>query len=153
MNKLLLPLLFICLSLTAFAQNDGNGGGGVRISFGNEYVEPQTLSGDDPAIPPKPKREFHTNSLILNQILSNCDDFEAMQATLEKFKASNRILLFEELPETKVFSIVYDFESKTVVSVFDKGNGKRMNLLNNQFETDDMYPNSEFGRIWFSIEE
>ena len=151
--KIIVTFIFCCLITAALAQNDGNGGGAVRISFGNEYVEPVSLSGNDPNIPPKPQREFHTNSPILNQILANCDDFSNLQSTLLNFQDNDKILLFEDIPQTKFFTIVYNLFDKNVVAVLDKGSGKRMNLLNNQFETDDIYPDAEFGKMRFVINE
>lgn len=96
MNKTILTFI-ICLCLApmlVMAQNDGNGGGAVRISFGNDnYVEPVTLSGDDPAVPPKPKRVFHTNSLVLNQILAECEDYKALTELLGELEKTSKIAL------------------------------------------------------------
>ena len=154
MNKFLFLLIFfISVSVTAFAQNDGNGGGAVRISFGNEYVEPVSLSGDDPSIPPKPKKEFHTNSIILNQILASCDDFSALQELLQKLQNTSKITLLTMPEDGNCFVIVNKIDTKEVVAVLDKGKGKRMNLLNNQFETEDNYAGENFERCYFLLLE
>ncbi len=139
-----------------FAQsNDGNGGGAVRIGFGSdsEYVEPRTLSGDDPAVPPKPHRTFHTNSVTLNKILDATWDFEEMNKVLEKLKSSQKVVVSEDGECGACFAIVYNFSTKEVVAVMDKGSGKRMNLLSNKFETNDLYDNESFGFILFELNE
>lgn len=156
MNKSILTLI-ICLCIAPMfllAQNDGNGGGAVRISFGNDnYVEPVTLSGDDPAVPPKPKRVFHTNSLILNQILAECEDFEALTNLLDELEKTSKITLSDGVDCGDCFLIVNNSETKNVVAVLDKGKGKRMNLLNNQFETETIYEGVGFEKRWFSLSE
>ncbi|MCQ2279476.1 MAG: hypothetical protein MJZ49_01575 [Bacteroidales bacterium] len=156
MNKTILTFI-ICLCIAPMlliAQNDGNGGGAVRISFGNDnYVEPVTLSGDDPTIPPKPKRVFHTNSLILNQILAECEDFEALTKLLDELEKTSKITLSDSSSCEDCFLIVNNSETKIVVAVLDKGKGKRMNLLNNQFETETMYEGDAFEKRWFSLSE
>lgn len=154
MNNFLFPLIFfISVSVTAFAQNDGNGGGAVRISFGNEYVEPVSLSGDDPSIPPKPKKEYHTNSIILNQILSACDDYSALHDLLQKLQNASKITLLTMPENGDCFLIVNKIDTKEVVAVLDKGKGKRMNLLNNQFETEENYAGENFEKYYFLLLE
>ena len=72
MKKIIFFVGIIILSCDfVFSQEDG----AVRINFGTENVPiaPVIMSGDDPNIPPKPKRTFTTNSVILNQILQACD--------------------------------------------------------------------------------
>ena len=155
MNKVL-PLFIFFLTfgiMFACAQNDGNGGGAVRISFGNEYVEPVSLSGDDPSIPPKPKKEFHTNSIILNQILAECDDLSALQDLLQKLQNASKITLLTMPENGNCFLIVNKVDTKEVVAVLDKGMGKRMNLLNNQFETEDIYNGENFEKCYFLLLE
>ena len=146
-------LVFFSVS-AAVAQEDGNGGGAVRISFGNgDVVEPITLSGDDPAVPSKPKPVFHTNSMVLNQILADCDEFEHVRQTLAQLQSSGQISLPEDADCPDCFLIVNNFSTGMVVAVLDKGKGKRMNLLNNQFETDAMYEGDEFKKLRFSLVE
>lgn len=156
MNKTILTFI-ICLCLApmlVMAQNDGNGGGAIRISFGNDnYVEPVTLSGDDPAVPPKPKRVFHTNSLVLNQILAECEDYKALTELLDELEKTSKISLSDGSECGNCFLIVNNFETKIVVAVLDKGKGKRMNLLNNQFETETIYEGDAFEKRWFSLSE
>ena len=151
----LLAFLMVCGPVFCFAQaDDGNGGGAVRINFGGgNHVEPQTLSGDDPAIPPKPKKTYNTNSIILNKILESADDFELFNATLENFQNSGKVMLGGAENCRTCFMVVYNLSSKNIVAVMDKGTGKRMNLLSNKFETNDLYPSEEFGKIWFQIDE
>ncbi len=152
MKLLCISVLLICVSFVS-AQNEN---GGVRISFGNdaEYVEPKTLSGDDPAVPAKPKRHFSTNSIILNQILESCDEgYESFNTTFEKLQNRGKVVLGNDDNHADCFAVVYNLESKKIVAVMDKGFGKRMNLLDNQFEKDDLYPQETFGRIFFLIEE
>ena len=154
MNKFLFLLIFfISVSVTAVAQNDGNGGGAVRISFGNEYVEPVSLSGDDPSIPPKSKKEYHTNSIILNQILAACDDYSALHDLLQKLQNASKITLLTMPENGDCFLIVNKIDTKEVVAVLDKGKGKRMNLLNNQFETEDNYAGENFEKYYFLLLE
>ncbi|MBO4644908.1 MAG: hypothetical protein J5642_00140 [Bacteroidales bacterium] len=134
------------------AQNEN---GGVRISFGSdmENVEPRTLSGDDPSVPAKPKRQFFTNSITLNKILSDCDDYETLKKTLDQLQESSIVTVTMNANGTDCFTIVYNSSEKKVVAVLDKGKGKRMNLLNNQFETEDAYQGESYEKIYFSIEE
>ena len=155
MNRILsLFIFFAAISvLPAFAQNDGNGGGAVRISFGNEYVEPVSLSGDDPSIPPKPKKEYHTNSIILNQILAACDDYSALHDLLQMLQNASKITLLTMPENGDCFVIVNKIDTKEVVAVLDKGKGKRMNLLNNQFETEDNYAGENFEKYYFLLLE
>ncbi len=155
MNKVLpLFISFVTFGIiSACAQDDGNGGGAVRISFGNEYVEPMSLSGDDPAIPPKPKKTFHTNSIILNQILAECDDPSALQALLQKLQNASKITLLTMPENGNCFTIVNKVDTKEVVAVLDKGKGKRMNLLNNQFETEEIYKGETFEKCYFLLLE
>lgn len=155
MNKVqALFVFFVAFGiLSACAQDDGNGGGAVRISFGNEYVEPVSLSGDDPSIPPKPKKTFHTNSIVLNQILAECDDPSALQALLQKLQNASKITLLTMPENSNCFVIVNKINTKEVVAVLDKGKGKRMNLLNNQFETEDIYAGEGFEKIYFLLLE
>lgn len=155
MNKIIsLFVFFVAMSvLSAFAQDDGNGGGAVCISFGNEYVEPVSLSGDDPSIPPKPKKEFHTNSIILNQILAACDDFSALQTLLQKLQNASKITLLTMPEDGNCFVIVNKVDTKEVVAVLDRGKGKRMNLLNNQFETEEIYEGETFKKRYFLLLE
>lgn len=155
-NLILFLNFWLMMFCAGFAQsNDGNGGGAVRISFGSgsEYVEPRTLSGDDPAVPPKPHRTFHTNSVNLNKILEATWDFEAMQNVLEKLKSSQKVVVSEGAECAACFTIVYNLETKEVVAVMDKGSGKRMNLLSNKFETNDLYVEESFGKILFELNE
>ena len=155
MNKVLpLFIFFVIFSIiSACAQDDGNGGGAVRISFGNEYVEPMSLSGDDPSIPPKPKKTFHTNSIILNQILAECDDFSALQTLLQNLQNASKITLLTVPENGNCFVIVNKVDTKEVVAVLDKGKGKRMNLLNNQFETKEIYKGENFEKCYFLLLE
>lgn len=155
MNKVLpLFIFFVIFSIiSACAQDDGNGGGAVRISFGNEYVEPMSLSGDDPSIPPKPKKTFHTNSIILNQILAECDDFSALQTLLQNLQNASKITLLTVPENGNCFVIVNKVDTKEVVAVLDKGKGKRMNLLNNQFETEEIYKGENFEKCYFLLLE
>lgn len=155
MNKVLpLFIFFVTFSIiSACAQDDGNGGGAVRISFGNEYVEPVSLSGDDPSIPPKPKKTFHTNSIILNQILAECDDFSALQTLLQNLQNASKITLLTVPENGNCFTIVNKVDSREVVAVLDKGKGKRMNLLNNQFETEEIYKGENFEKCYFLLLE
>jgi hypothetical protein len=147
--------LFICSFFlpVVSAQNEN---GGVRISFGDgsEYSEPRTLSGDDPAVPPKPKRTFSTNSIVLNQILQSCDEsFDAFNKTFEKLQKMEKITLGTEDNPRENFTIVYNFETKEIVAVLDKGTGKKMNLLTNQFVTDENFTNEIYQKIYFLINE
>ncbi len=155
MNKVLpLFIFFVTFGIiSACAQDDGNGGGAVRISFGNEYVEPMSLSGDDPAIPPKPKKTFHTNSIILNQILAECDNFSALQTLLQNLQNASKITLLTMPENGNCFVIVNKVDTKEVVAVLDKGKGKRMNLLNNQFETEEIYNGENFEKCYFLLLE
>lgn len=156
MNRIILTLVIsLCISpIFLMAQDDGNGAGAVRISFGDgNYIEPTTLSGDDPAVPPKPKRVFHTNSIILNQILAEYEDFESLMKKISDFEKASKIILSDGTDCSDCFLIVNNFETKKVVAVFDKGKGKRMNLLNNQFETEAMYEGELYEKRWFSISE
>lgn len=152
-SVLLLSVIFL-FTASLFAQNDGNGGGAVRISFGNdEHVEPVTLSGDAPAIPPKPKAVFHTNSIVLNQILAECEEVEALQTTLDLLQKSSKISISTEENCPDCFTIVINSENHKIIAVLDKGKGKRMNLLNNQFETDAMYEDAKFEKMRFLLME
>ena len=152
--KYIVTLLFLFSSFSfCLAQEDNDRNGGVRISFGNEYVEPQTFSGDDPNIPPKPKRTFSTNSIILNQILQECENFESLITTMEKFQNSGQITIIEKEECADCFTIYYLKEGNTVEAVMDKGNGKRANLLDNQFITTDKFTSKTYEAIRFQINE
>lgn len=157
MKKILFLLAFLMVGSPLFClaqSNDGNGGGAVRIQFGGgDYVAPRTLSGDDPAMPPKPKKTYNTNSIVLNQILESTDDFELFNTTLENFQKIGKVMLSEEENCSTCFMVVYNLDSKNIVAVMDKGNGKRMNLLSNKFETNDLYSGENFGKIRFQIDE
>ena len=148
-----LSLLAIVSFSTLSAQNEN---GGVRISFGsdNEYTEPRTLSGDDPAIPAKPKRTFSTNSIVLNQILQSCDEgFESFNTTIEKLRKMEKVTVVEQGFSKEIFTVVYNSDTQKIVAVFDKGTGKRMNLLTNQFETDEIFASEIYKKIYFLINE
>ena len=141
------------LSHSTYAQEENNNGA-FRISIGGEYVEPYSLPGNDPNIPPKPKRQFNTNSIFLNQILNSCETYETFEETMERFQKMNRVFYSEDQSNTKdFFTVVYMKETKEIVAVMDKGSGKRCNLLTNQFETDDLYQDEKYAKIWFKIEE
>ena len=148
-----LALVGILFVSTLSAQNEN---GGVRISFGNdsEYTEPRTLSGDDPAMPSKPKRTFSTNSIILNQILQSCDEsLESFNTTFEKLRKMEKVTMAEKGFSKEIFTVVYNSDNQEIVAVFDKGTGKRMNLLTNQFETDEKFANEIYKKIYFLINE
>lgn len=151
---LVIATLSVMLYLpSTVAQNEN---GGARISFGegNEFVEPRTLSGDDPAVPQKPKRTFSTNSIILNQILQSCDEgFDSFNKIFKKLQEIEKITLGTEDNSRECFSVVYNFDTSEIKAVMDKGTGKRMNLLNNQFETDEKYPSDVYKKIYFLINE
>lgn len=152
--KYLATLLFLFSSISiCLAQEDNDRNGGVRISFGNDYVEPQTFSGDDPNIPPKPKRTFSTNSIILNQILQECEDFESLTTTMGKFQNSGQITIIEQEECADCFTIYYLKEGNIVEAVMDKGSGKRANLIENQFITTDKFTSDTYGTIRFQINE
>lgn len=147
--------LFFGFATASLAQSNNGNGGGVRISFGNdaEYVEPKTLSGDDPAVPPMPKRTFNTNSILLNQLLEASDNFDRFNQTLEKFQNNQKLTLESGDNCRSCFLAVYNIATKEIVAVLDKGTGKRVNLLNNKFETNDLYSSDAYGKIWFQLDE
>lgn len=146
-------IIFTFFFSNATAQNES---GGVRIRFGNdgEYAEPQTLSGDNLAIPVKPKRTFSTNSIVLNQILQSCDEgYDSLSNTMEKLRKMEKVTVAEQGFSKDVFTIVYNSDTHEIVAVLDKGTGKKMNLLTNQFETDEKFAIDIYLKIYFLINE
>ena len=149
-----IPLFFFSNYFCYAQSGNDNPNGGVRISFGNDnYVTPTTLSGDDPAIPPKPKRTFNTNSITLNLILQDADTFENVSKTLDALLENERITMGGGETCRTCFVIVYNLDTGDIPAVLDKGTGKRINLLTNQSEDLEAYPKETFGRIWFELED
>lgn len=144
--------IFLCVNIISAQEENNNGA--FRISIGGDYVEPHTLAGDDPNIPPKPKRQFNTNSIFLNQILNSCENYEDYEKTMALFTKMQRVFYADSTADLKqYFMVVYITDTKEIVALMDKGTGKRCNLLTNQFETNDLYSDEKYSKVWFRIEE
>ena len=72
---------------------------------------------------------------------------------MEKFQNSGQITIIEKEECTDCFTIYYLKEGNTVEAVMDKGNGKRANLLDNQFITTDKFTSKTYEAIRFQINE
>ncbi|MCK9339096.1 MAG: hypothetical protein PHQ33_06565 [Bacteroidales bacterium] len=135
-------------------QQPENGHGGVSIGFGNGG-EAVTLPGNSPNIPPKPKKNFYTNSLVLNQILGNYDNQATFLQNLDQLKEKGIVDYGEwaTAPDLSACFVVVINQAEEIIAVLDKGGEKRINLLNNQFETLTQYAHTDYVKYWLIIQE
>lgn len=153
----LISFFMIIMMTCAFGQEPqrpehGHGAVSIGIGSGSDAV---TMPGNSPNIPPKPRKTFSTNSIVLNQILSNYDDYANFMQSLAALKAKGLVDYGEfstagNLAES--FILITD-KQQNIISVLDKGAEKRMNLLNNGFETLSQYADDGYSKTWFVVIE
>ena len=85
--------------------------------------------------------------------MAECDNFSALQTLLQNLQNASKITLLTMPENGNCFVIVNKVDTKEVVAVLDKGKGKRMNLLNNQFETEEIYNGENFEKCYFLLLE
>ena len=70
------------------------------------------------------------------------------------FTKMQRVFYADSTSDLKqYFMVVYITDTKEIVALMDKGTDKRCNLLTNQFESNDLYSDEKYSKVWFRIEE